>query len=134
MEKKPDWAEVITEEFLQAVEKASFRRAIAVEVEPVTQLERWRVLLVHGNFKGKGDSIHFNGWAGYEGRISSPICPWDQEKMRGISRSGRIYELVGRPGSDVDADYVIGRWLDRNENPKWEDITDNYVTNSTGGL
>ena len=130
MKKKTEWIDTRNEDFLKIIESLSYRPAVSVEVEPVTRLERWRVLRVRGDFNGKGSTVHFNGWAEYEGRVSSPILSWDQNAMRGVSRSGRIYQLVGRPGTDLDADYVLGRWLKYSGNPEWEDITDRYMKKS----
>lgn len=114
-------------EFLAEIEKASFRRAVSVTIEPVTLLERWSVRLVHADFDGKGSSLHLVGWAGYEGRVCSPIQSWDAARRCGISRSGREYRLVGPSGRDVDAEYVWDCWIRRNGDPGWEDVTHQFV-------
>ena len=31
--------------------------------------------------------------------------------MRGVTRSGRVYQLVGLPGYSSDAEYVFGYWI-----------------------
>jgi len=63
---------------------------------------------------------------GREGRVSSPIVTFDKENMRGITRSGRVYQLteIG-PGFNADADYVLGEWLHRNG---WTRDDVEYVT------
>ena len=49
-------------------------------------------------------------FAGREGRVSSPIVTFDAATMRGITHTGRVYELKGPPGLNMDAEYVLDRW------------------------
>ena len=58
-------------------------------------------------------TLHFVGYndAIGEGRVSSPILQFDGATKCGISRSGRIYRLVGGAGLGNDAQYVWARWL-----------------------
>lgn len=77
-----------------------------VSEEPEVRLSPWQIYAVK-------DSLHFvgqrPGWG--EGRVSTPITSFDPETGRGITESGRIYQLVGPPGYDREADYVLMRWL-----------------------
>jgi len=104
---------------------ASIWRPASVTQEPETHLTQWRVLKVKGDIDG-ADTIHFVGYAGYEGRVCSPVQTYDPSTMRGVTRSGRVYELVGHPGFNGDAMYTWGMWLDRMGNPEVEDMTDHY--------
>ena len=92
----------------------------SVEDEPECQLIRWQIFEVNGD-------RHFMGYnyAGMEGRVSSKIITFDEKEMRGITRSGRVYELVDEPGFNHDADYVLSAWLRINELTR-DDIE--YVT------
>ena len=76
--------------------------------------------------------MHFMGYAksdhAYtgEGRVCSPVLEFDKQTMRGRTRSGRVYELVGPPGLNADALYVWNRWLNINNNPVVTCITEDY--------
>ncbi len=75
--------------------------------EPEVVLTSWHVFEV-----ANGDR-HFCGWnvGDREGRVSSRIVEFDASAMTGRTRSGRVYRLSGRPGTDGDALYVRARWL-----------------------
>lgn len=45
-----------------------------------------------------------------EGRVSSPILEFDAATRRGVTRSGRVYELRGSPGFTADGSYTWNRW------------------------
>ncbi len=55
---------------------------------------------------------HFVGWniTEMEGRVSSKIVTFDQRYMTGVTRSGRVYQLVRSPGYNSDAEYVWQAW------------------------
>lgn len=82
----------------------------SIEDEPETLLMRWQIFEVNGN-------RHFMGYnyAGMEGRVSSKIITFDEKEMRGVTKSGRVYQLVDEPGFNHDADYVLSAWLRLNE-------------------
>lgn len=82
----------------------------SVEDEPECELIRWQIFEVNGN-------RHFMGfnYAGMEGRVSSKIITFDEKEMRGITRSGRVYQLVDEPGFNHDAEHVLSTWLRINE-------------------
>ena len=61
------------------------------------------------------------------GRVCSPIQEFDHNKMEAVTRSGKIYELHGRPGSDMSADYVFAQWCRLNEIDEWTDVTNEYL-------
>lgn len=108
------------------VEATSIWRPCSVEQEPETILTQWRVFEVAGDFDSVPTTIHFVGYAGYEGRVCSPVQTYDPTTRRGITRSGRVYELSGPSGWNSDADYVFRRWLLRNGSPKAVEVTDKY--------
>lgn len=87
------------------LEATSIWKPASVQQEPHTVLTNWRVMLVQEK------DIHFVGWAQYEGRVCSAVQSYDPTTKRGITRSGRIYELSGPSGYNSDAEYVWNRWL-----------------------
>lgn len=86
---------------------------IPVDEEPVYPLEAWQVFELP-SLDGEGLDHHFvgSGGRGFDpGRVSSRIVEFDRERMVGITRSGRRYELHGPPGHSGDGSYVFDRWL-----------------------
>lgn len=85
-------------------------RTPGVDSQPVLTLVRWRVLQVaEGPTKGQQ---HLCGYCteNYEGRCSTAIVAIDRESRRCTTRSGRVYELRGRPAYDSDGQYVWQSW------------------------
>ena len=87
--------------------------------QPQLTLVQWQVMCVPN-----GDR-HFVGYAtaNREGRASSAIRRFDVALLRGITRSGRVYQLSGRPGWNSDAEYTWHRWAARDEVTDWTDVT-----------
>jgi hypothetical protein len=106
----------------EIIEANSIWRPASIQQEPHTKLTQWRVMRVENK------DIHFVGWAGYEGRVCSAVQSYDPSTKRGITRSGRIYELRDSSGYNGDAMYVWGRWMDMNDlaDSSVEDITHLY--------
>lgn len=94
----------ITPELIDALEASSIWRPKSVEQEPHSRLLQWRVMKL-----ADGD-IHFVGRADWEGRVCSAVQTYDPETRRGITRSGRVYELLGPSGYNSDAMYVWTKW------------------------
>lgn len=94
--------------------------------EPETYLTQWQVFRVKANLQNLGDTIHFVGYAQYEGRVCSPVIEYDKKTHRGLTKSGRIYELVGPSGHNNDAMYVWNRWVDMVGSPEFIVVTDQY--------
>jgi len=97
----------------------------SVEDEPRTILSRFQVYKVK-NPKTNNWDIHFAGWCG-EGRVCSAVQSFDKATRCGITRSGRVYQLSGDPGMNMDAMYVWGNWLAIYGNPEHECITEEYL-------
>ncbi len=79
-----------------------------VDIEPSITLTHWQII---ETVEGK-PSRHFVGYngAGREGRVSSPIVTFDPATLRGITHTGRVYQLQGSSGINGDAEYVLGHW------------------------
>ena len=76
--------------------------------EPSITLTDWMIIETFEDTPSR----HFVGYnfAGREGRVSSPIVTFDPGTMRGVTHTGRVYELKGPPGLNMDAEYVLDRW------------------------
>ncbi|BBA43813.1 hypothetical protein BCCH1_63150 [Burkholderia contaminans] len=88
------------------------------EVPNVT-LSSWRI------FETDAGTRHFVGADVLDstGRVSSAITNFDRATLRGQTRSGRVYQLVGRDGWSLDAEYVWKRWCTVNDVKSYSDVT-----------
>lgn len=98
-------------------------------IEPVSEvpevtLEAWKVFEVP--LDGNGWTRHFVGYARElrQGQVCSPVVSFDPATRSGITRSGRVYRLAGRPGVDADALHVWNRWKSINDITQERDVTD----------
>lgn len=105
---------------------SSIWRPASVQEEPETVLTQWRVMDVELTPESNEYTTHFVGWAGYEGRVCSPVKTYDPSTRRGVTSSGRVYELSGSSGNHPDAMYVWLRWLRIYGNPNYRDVTGEY--------
>lgn len=95
------------------------------ETSPVTEvpeinLRSWRVIEIED---GTRHFIGYNETEG-EGRVSSAIKTFDKKTMRGLTRSGRVYQLVGSAGFNGDAMYVWNRWKQINKVEVEKDVSE----------
>jgi hypothetical protein len=106
-------------DLLRALVSGGIWRTAPVSQSPQIVLESWTIRQL-----ANGDR-HFVGWncTDHEGRASSKIVTFDPTSLRGVTRSGRVYELRGRPGHDRDAEHVWASWLRINGKPAWTDVT-----------
>ncbi len=90
-----------------------------VTEQPALTLQQWSVRELHD-----GDR-HFVGWCpeNREGRVSSKIEFFDPITKRGITSTGRVYELIGPSGHDADAEYVWRAWARINSVTSFTDVT-----------
>lgn len=106
--------------------RSSIWRPASVTQEPETVLTSWRVMEVELETGSEEYTTHFVGWASYEGRVCSPVKNYDPSTRRGVTSSGRVYELRGGAGMNSDAMYVWSRWLSINGNPNYRDVSEVY--------
>ena len=68
---------------------------------------------------------HFAGQnvTDHEGRTSSAITTFDAATGRGITQSGRVYQLHGGTGLSGDGEYTWCRWLSINSATDVMDVT-----------
>ncbi len=111
------------ERLASALERASIWQPAVVEEEPELKLYSWSVF--EATFSDGSKSRHFVGAEDFgTGRVSSAIQTFDAENMKGITRSGRVYELSGKTGMSSNAAYVWDIWKRRNSVTSWENVSD----------
>ena len=99
-------------------------RTTPIDQTPEISLSNWRIYEVENgdrHFVGYNDTEH-------EGRVSSKIVSFDEATLRGVTRSGRVYQLVGDSGRDGDADYVWSAWRKINSIETFKDVSDSVTT------
>ncbi|ABK06970.1 conserved hypothetical protein [Burkholderia cenocepacia HI2424] len=91
----------------------------SVMSQPEVSIARWRVLEIDAGTR------HFVGAdeRDFSGRVSSAIVAFDYKMLRGRTRSGRVYQLVGLPGHSTNADYVWQHWCAINDVKSFSDVT-----------
>lgn len=79
-----------------------------VSNQPSVSLRDWQVFETCDNHQTR----HFVGYCNenHEGRVSTEIIKFDPVTKRGQTKSGRTYQLLGSPGFDPDAMYVLEHW------------------------
>jgi hypothetical protein len=78
---------------------------------PGITLRQWQIFEVQLPQK-PNRTRHFVGYSVHDraGQVSSAIKQFDQTTMRGVTESGRVYQLLGLPGWNADADHTWRRW------------------------
>ena len=79
---------------------------------PQLTLQEWGVFEVQLPTEAGRWTRHFVGFSNEtgHGQVSSPVETFDPATRSGVTRSGRVYQLRGRPGSDLDVSYVWSCW------------------------
>lgn len=94
-------------------------RTRPVKEQRLLTLRSWQVLqLPDGDRHLVGYCIENN-----EGRVSSVVREVDAKTLRVKTGTGRTYVLKGRPGGNLDAEYVWRQWAAANSIESWEDVT-----------
>jgi hypothetical protein len=90
-----------------------------VSQQPHVTLIRWSVIEVDDKER------HFVGRCleSDDGRVSSAIESFDAKAMRGVTRSGRVYQLEGPDAFDLDAAYVWQWWCEVNAVKTTRDVS-----------
>ena len=104
-----------------------------VESEPHVRLMDWRVMEATYADNAEPCTRHFVGSDPYDGtgRVSSAIASFDIQKRRGITRSGRVYELLGRSRGDSNAEYVWKSFCNINGISSATDVSQELIANRT---
>ncbi len=94
------------------------RSAAPVEAEPLRRLCIWQVFkVVKANGQEDRYGLHFLGLDvnDFTGAVSTRIETFHPATMRGVTISGRIYELVGGPGFSANSIYALHHWCQVNK-------------------
>lgn len=67
----------------------------SVELRPIIELEDWSI---HEIRTLAGEGYYFCGRIDERGRISTRIVEWCPQSKIGKTESGRIYQLINKPG------------------------------------
>ena len=98
----------IQEIYKQAVASSIWR------VAPVTQESQIR--LTNWSIKQTNDGNYFVGTReDGTGRVSTQIVTFDESTKKGITKSGRVYELVGQEGYSSNGEYVWSYYKEANK-------------------
>ena len=90
------------------LKKKSIHAVAPVWAQPSIAMTHWSLYqIMSGNARR---TRHLVGWANDEGRVSSEIVKINLHTRTVSTYSGRIYELLGEPGRDADAQYVFDLW------------------------
>ena len=97
----------------------------SVDDEAELSLCSWRILEATYASPEQPATRHFVGCTvdRSSGRVSSAIQVIDVVSRRGVTKSGRVYELRGMPGYNLEAEYVWNGWASINEVSAWTDVT-----------
>ena len=96
-----------------------------IEDRPQVALESWAVFEVPLNGVDQPWTRHLAGFAveDRQGQVSSPVTRFDPVSGQGVTRSGRVYRLLSRPGLNSDALYVWDHWKSRAGVTEERDVT-----------
>ncbi len=107
--------------------RGGIHKVASVEDEPKIQLSHWSIR--ECDRKDGCLTRHLVGYnmADNEGRVSSSIEEFDPDLLHVRTGSGRVYEMVGKSGTHINAEYVWERflYLQHAENPV--DITSSLM-------
>jgi hypothetical protein len=90
-----------------------------VSIEPDMSISDWQIL------ETERGSRHFVGSdiRDYTGRVSTAIQSFDPTVLRGVTSSGRVYQLVGPHGCSENGRYIWTRWCEFNGIISFTDVT-----------
>lgn len=96
-----------------------------IESRPSVTLTEWAVFEVSRHGPEQPWTRHLAGWAceDHQGQVSSAVQSFDPTTGKCITRSGRVYQLKGRPGLCADGLYVWQTWMAREGLKAAQDVT-----------
>lgn len=90
-------------------------------------MKSWKVIEVSSDLVND-KTRHLVGVVGDFGRVCSPIQEFDTDAMEVTTRSGKVYELVGKPNENADSEYVLESWCSMNKITEVTDVTSEYYS------
>lgn len=107
------------------------RRAESVVFHPIANIVSWSIreaIFINGE-----KSRHLVGFIpGRSGRVTSAIQKFCPITRKITTQSGRVYTLIGMPGSSEDGRYVWQYWSAGNFVINDKDVTDEYTKQIKG--
>lgn len=104
--------------------KASLWKTPSVADQPIILLVRWRVLEARNiELEIERHLVGYNVDQ-HEGRVSTAIQHFDLTARMAVTRSGRVYQLMGPPAYDSDGAWVWGHWSRLNGMTDEIDVTE----------
>jgi hypothetical protein len=94
-----------------------------VAERPNERLRSWAVFEVLVPGLGERTRHVAGDVADGSGRVSSPLVAIDDTNRSVVTRSGRVYRLIGRPGLGLEGEYVWRNWLSGTEARDITDVT-----------
>jgi hypothetical protein len=94
---------------------------------PDERLRSWAVFEVLVPGLGERTRHVAGDVADRSGRVSSPLVAIDEANRSVVTRSGRVYHLIGRPGLGLEGEYVWRNWLAGTDACDVEDVTAEFV-------
>ncbi|AIP30978.1 hypothetical protein DR64_2415 [Paraburkholderia xenovorans LB400] len=90
-----------------------------ISAEPELSISEWQIL------ETQLGSRHFVGIDVRDctGRVSTAIQQFDSTALRGVTSSGRVYQLVGSQGCSSNGQYIWERWCIVNGITSYTDVT-----------
>lgn len=90
-----------------------------VSTEPDMSISNWQII------ETQSGSRHFVGSdvRDFTGRVSTAIQQFDPTALRGVTSSGRVYQLVGPRGCSSHGQYIWERWCMVNGVTCYSDVT-----------
>lgn len=94
-------------------------RVADVSAEPEMSISEWEIM------ETQTGSRHFVGCDVHNctGRVSTAIQEFDPTVLRGVTSSGRVYQLVGPRGCSENGRYIWERWCSVNDITSYTDVT-----------
>lgn len=101
-------------------------RAESVASRPTENLICWSIF--EAIFSNRDISHHLIGFIpGRNGRVTSAIQQFCPKNRQITTKSGRLYNLLGMPGSSEDGLFVWQHWCTVNSVIYHKDVTDDYT-------
>ena len=94
-------------------------------------LRRWCVMEVTTKQGTRSHHVHGHDVTNNFARTSSAIGEFDAHNMTVITRSGRLYKLVGLPGNYPAGKPAWATWCSSNSITTQTDVTDQYLSIDT---
>jgi hypothetical protein len=114
--------------------RASVWSVRSIASQPSSKICDWQAFEVRRTDSGDALSVHLVGRlvADHGGRVTSAIKNVDRASRRVVTNSGRVYQLLGKPGYSSDGEYVWQSWQRIQEVTYAREVTAEFWAALTG--